>query len=270
MNKLDNLVDSIKKIKIQGATNIALESIKGYSSNPTKEAYTKLINSRPTEPLLQNSLNILKKSCNLKKDSKKLINYIKKSQDKINKFGIKLIKDDMNILVHCHSSSVISLLKYAKYKKKKFVVYTTETHPLLQGRMSAKELSKSKIPVIHLSDNAINHILDKIDLFLFGADAFTEKGVINKIGTSLYCEYLKKYNIPRYSCGVSLKYSKKIPKIEFRSGKEVWDERQKNIQVINPAFDLTNKKFLTGIVSEFGIKTYKDFIKLSKKNLNSF
>jgi len=111
----------------------------------------------------------------------------------------------------------------------------------LQGRKTAKDLAKSRIKVIIAPDMAAEQSLRKCDLFLFGADAFTKSLTINKIGTSTLVKLAKLHGIPRYSCGVSLKYANKI-KIEKRSGKEVWDERNKNIQTINPAFDKTKVK----------------------------
>jgi translation initiation factor 2B subunit (eIF-2B alpha/beta/delta family) len=65
---------------------------------------------------------------------------------------------------------------------------------------------------------------------------------------------------------VALKFTKKII-IKKRSGREVWDEREKNIEVLNPPFDKTKLKNLTGIISEFGILKKKEFVKKSKEKL---
>jgi translation initiation factor 2B subunit (eIF-2B alpha/beta/delta family) len=70
----------------------------------------------------------------------------------------------------------------------------------------------------------------------------------------------KLHNIPRYACGVSKKFTKKI-KIKLRNPKEVWAIKNKNIKVENPPFDKTPLKNLTGIISEFGVLTPKKFVK---------
>lgn len=267
--RFDKLVEDIKSVKIQGANNIAIAGINAYLLFHTKENLKKIFLARPTEPLLQNCLNILEKSKNKKQTAKKLINYIKDSNDKIAKAGSKLIKEDMNIFSHCHSSSVMEILKLAKKQKKNFVVYTLEVEPLLQGRITAEELAKNGINVIVFPDLAAEAVVRRCNLFLFGADAFLKKGVVNKLGTSMLAHLAKENNLPVYSCGDSLKYTKKI-KIEKRSGKEVWDERNKNIDVENPAFDLTKKKLLTGVISEYGILPYKEFIKKAKKTVKNF
>jgi translation initiation factor 2B subunit (eIF-2B alpha/beta/delta family) len=265
----NQILKKIKEIKIQGAENIAKKGIEAFLLQPNVKSAEWLIEARPTEPLLKNSLNILINSSNQRKDAKRILSYLEKSEEKIAKFGAQLIKSEMNIYSHCHSSTVISILKKAKKQKKNFVVYTSEVAPLYQGRMTAKELSKAGIKVIVVPDMAAETAMKKCDLFLFGADAYTKKGVVNKIGTSILCDIAKHHNIPRYSCGVSLKYIKKI-KIENRKGKEVWDERNKLIDVQYPVFDLTKPKFLTGIISEFGIFHYKSFIKRAKKTINNF
>jgi translation initiation factor 2B subunit (eIF-2B alpha/beta/delta family) len=263
--KEEHILEKIKDIKIQGANNIAKAGISLFLKDPSKEFAKRIVSIRPTEPLLQNSLEIIRKSVRKNQTAKNLLNYIDKSQEAIAKAGAKLIKEDMNIFSHCHSSTVIEILKYARQKEKKnFVVYTLEVEPLLQGRQTAEDLATAGIKVIVFPDLAAEEAIKHCDIFFFGADAFTKKGVANKIGTEMLCNLAKELNIPRYSCGVSLKYTKKL-KIEYRSGKEVWDERNKNIQVINPAFDFTNKKYLSGVISEFGVLRFDDFVKKAKK-----
>ena len=269
MEGFDKILREIKSVEIQGAENIAKAGIQAILLQPDKRSAKKLINTRPTEPFLQNSIKIILKSKNKKKTAEALLRYIKKSEDKISRFGVTLVKNNTNVFTHCHSSTVISILKLAHKKGKKFVVYNTETRPLLQGRKTAEELAKAGIKVVHVPDTAAELALKQCDLFLFGADAFLKKGVVNKVETEMLCEQAKLHNIPRYSCGISLKYAKKI-KIESRPAKEVWDERNKNIRIENPAFDLTPKKEISGVVSELGILHYKQFIKQSKKNLKIF
>lgn len=271
ISRFEKIIQDIKDIKIQGATETAKAGIKAYFLKKNHPV-NRIISARPTEPLLQNSIKILENSKEKQKKSKakKILDYIKKSQKIIAKKGSYLIKKDMNIFSHCHSTTVIEILKYAKQKRKKsFVVYTTEVEPLLQGRQTAKDLAKSKIKVIVIPDLAAEQYLKKCDLLLFGVDAFTKKGIVNKIGTSTLCMIAKDFHIPRYACGASLKFTKKI-KLEKRKPQEVWDERNKFISVENPAFDFIKKSLLTGVISEFGIQTYNQFTKTSKQNLKKF
>lgn len=267
--QFSKILSDIKSVKIQGAENVAKAGIKAFLLSPSKFAAKKILAVRPTEPLLQNAIKVLLKSDNPKETAKNFLSNLEKSHETISKKGAKLIKNDMNIYTHCHSSTVMDILKYAKKKQNKnFVVYTSEVEPLLQGRVTAKDLAKAKIKVIVSPDLAAEQSLEKCDLFLFGADAFTKSIVANKIGTSTLVNLAKDHNVPRYACGVALKITNKV-KIEKRSGKEVWDERNKKIDVINPAFDKTKLKNLSGVISEFGILPSKQFVKKAKEKLKN-
>ena len=268
--RFEKILRDIKSVEIQGARNIAIKGIGAFLLQPDEDSAKKIISQRPTEPFLQNAIKFLQNSADKKKAAKKYLEYINKAHKKIAVNGSKLIKNNMNIFTHCHSSNVVSILIYAKKKRKKnFVVYNTETQPLLQGRKTARELAKAKIRVIYLPDLAAEDALRKCDLFLFGADAYLPRKIINKTGTNMLVEIARLHNVPCYSCGESLKFTNKI-KLEIRSGKEIWDERNKNITVINPAFSALKAKKVTGVVSEFGILRYKKFIKKAKQNLKNF
>ncbi len=268
--KFDKILKDIKDVKIQGAEAIAKAGLEAYLLEPNRNSIKKIIATRPTEPMMQNFLKIASSSKNPKASAKKILDYQKKSKDKIAELGSKLIKDDMNVFSHCHSSTVIEILKYAKQKRKKnFVVYTVEVEPLLQGRKTAEDLAKVGIKVVVFPDLAAEAALRRCNIFFFGADAFTKKKLANKIGTSMLCELARAHQIPRYSCGNSLKYTNKV-KLEKRKSKEVWDERNKNITVVNPAFDSTSYRDVTGIISELGILHPKNFVKKAKANLKTW
>ena len=263
-SKFNKISKDIKSIKIQGARNIAKEGLKAYKLIPTKSSENKLLSLRPTEPLLA---NILKKADEL--SIKQLNQRLDENQDKINKQIFKLIKNNSVIFTHCHSSTVINALIYAKKKGKKFEVYNTETRPLYQGRKTAKELKKAKIKVTMFVDSAVGIALTRsqktrdVDLILLGADAVLKKGVINKVGSGMISQLAKLNKINFFILADSWKYFPKNVKIEQRDFDEVWDTETK-IKIKNPAFELIPKKYITGIISEFGKLAYSEFLKKVK------
>lgn len=265
---VDKIISDIKSVKIQGADNIAVAGIEAYLQEPTKEVMKKILDARPTEPLLQNSLKKISKSKDKKKTGQKLIKYIHSARNKVAKAGAKLIKNGDVVFTHCHSGNVLAILYEAKKQKKKFTVHTLEVEPLLQGRMTARDLARKRIKVSIFPDLAARQAMKGANILLFGVDAFTVRGLANKTGTSLLCDIAQHHRVPRYSCGNSVKLTRRL-KIEKRKGKEVWDKRNKNITVENPAFDFVKKELLTGVISEFGVLTHKQFIKKAKKNLAS-
>mgnify|MGYP006295932981 FL=1 len=172
----------------------------------------------------------------------------------------------MTVHTHCHSSSAISVLKKAG-KFKKFTVVVDETRPKEQGIKTAKELSKiENIEVILITDDAAGVALSPFiepndDLVIVGCDAIREKGIINKIGTYLLAVAASEQNIPFYVAGSTLKYDKRNEvKIEQRPSSEVY-KKIKNVNIKNPAFDITPWKYITGVITEEGIKNPKQVLK---------
>jgi len=267
MNKkkrFNQVCKNIKSIKIQGAGEIAKAGFQAYKLIPTKSSKNKLLLLRPTEPMLANVLKLADKIT-----YNQLIKKLKNNQEIINKKALKLIKNNSVIFTHCHSSTVINTLIYAKKKAKKFEVYNTETRPLYQGRKTAKELKKAGIKITMFTDSALGIALSKeqgtkkANLVLLGADAITKKGIINKTGSEVIAQIAKANKIPVYIISDSLKYSSKKTKLEQRDFKEVW--KNSKIKIKDPAFEFVKRKYITAIISELGTLSYKQFLKKVKK-----
>jgi len=289
-------VDRIKNLEVQGAENIAIEAVKSLKE-VVKNSKSKNISgiladlhhaknllflTRPTEPCMRNSLNYvmhdldydnpieLTKAICLKVDE--VIERFDKNQMIIAQIGSKKIGNGTVVFTHCHSSTILEILKQAKKQSKKFEVHNTETRPLYQGRITAREIAKLGIPVTHFVDAAARFALKKADLMLIGADAITTEGkVINKIGSELYAEIANKYDIPVYACTDSWKFDTETifgyeEEIEKRKGNEIWKDPPKGITVNNFAFEKVSPSLITGIISELGIYKPHVFIQEVKAN----
>lgn len=261
----NKICKDIKAIKIQGARNIAKAGLRAYNLVPTSYSKKKLLSLRPTEPMLENVLNLTDKI-----PYKKILEHFNLAQYKINKLVFKLIKNNDIIFTHCHSTNVVSSLIYAKKHGKKFQVYNTETRPLYQGRRTAKELRKSGIKVTMFIDSALGIALageqniKKAKKVFLGADALTRNGIINKIGSSVIAQIAKNNNTPLYIIADSWKYTnKKIP-LEKRALNEIWNKAPKNVKIKNPSFDFVHKKYINKIITEFGVLSYDGFLKRVK------
>ncbi|MFW6233547.1 MAG: hypothetical protein ACOC3Z_02705, partial [Nanoarchaeota archaeon] len=189
------------------------------------------------------------------------------SHEEINKLTFKLIKNNSVIFTHCHSSTVIKALIYAKNKGKKFTIYNTETRPLYQGRKTSKELTKAGIKNYMFLDSELGIALSneqgtkKTNIIFLGADALLKKGVVNKIGSEVIARIAKQEKIPVYILADSWKYTNKKVKMEKRNFKEVWKNKTPKIKINNFAFELIEKKYITGIITEKGKMTYNKFLK---------
>lgn len=260
----NKIIEDIKSIKIQGAKNVAKYALKAYLLYPNKESKRELLLSRPTEPMMENVLEMVDFV-----SKEKIVNHFDESQSKINTFVFQIIKNDDKIFTHCHSTNVIKSLIYSKKKGKNFEVYNTETRPLFQGRKTSKELSKAKIKVTQFVDSAIAFIIEKdgkkdkiyTTKVFIGADAILREGIINKIGSKLISEIAFKHKIPIYIIADSWKFTKNKVPIENRKLNEIWDKAPKKIRIENPAFEFVPKKYITKIISEYGVLSYDKFLK---------
>ena len=262
MNKkkvFKKIAKDIQDVKIQGAKEIAKKGFYAYSLIPTEKSKKKLLSLRPTAPLLENVLK--------KKSYKEVLKHFDFVQEKINKNVLKLIKNKDVIFTHCHSSTVVDALIYAKKNGKKFEVYNTETRPLFQGRKTFRELKKAGIKVTMFVDSAARiAMLDKqgtkkVDKVFLGADALQKQGVVNKVGSGMFAKIAYENKISVYILADSWKFSKKKIELEKRGFREIW---KKFRGIENPAFEFVEKKFITKVVNEFGTKNFDEFLKKVK------
>lgn len=262
--KFNDILKKIKEIKIQGATNVAKAALKAYSLVPGKESVERLLTSRPTEPMMKKVLDMADYF-----PKEEILRHFSQTQDRINRHSLRLIKNKDIIFTHCHSTNVSKALIYSHKKGRKFQVYITETRPLYQGRLTAREMEKAGIKVTIFVDSGFTMAIgkdskkDKIyaTKTFIGADALLKEGIINKIGSKTAAEISYLHKIPFYVFTDSWKFTKnKIP-IEQRALNEIWDKAPKGIKIKNPAFEFVPKKYITGIVTEFGIMKYEMFVK---------
>lgn len=271
MNSFDKICKDIKEVRIQGARNVAMAAAKALLIKHDKAAVKKLTNLRSTEPTLRNTIKFIFYHSNIKNGVKNSLEHFKQSQKKISKYGANLIKNGMIIYTFCHSSTVMNILKEAKKQGKKFEVYCTETRPLYQGRITAKELAKAKIPVTLFVDSGARIALKKADIAFYGCDAITPTKIYNKIGSELFALIMKKYDVPLYVATDSWKFDPATiygieEKIEKRHVQEVWPKPPKGIKISNMAFEKINPGLVTAIISELGVFMKRSFIAEVRRN----
>jgi ribose 1,5-bisphosphate isomerase len=295
--KTRKTLKKIKNLKIQGAWGIALAGVKALAdemnasdAEDRKEFLKQMLDTimvfkrvRDTEPALRNALRFI--FANARKSRERDVDELKRlvsreAKDyeqnslrvklKIAEYGARLIPHGANVLIHCHSSTLMRVLKRAHDEGKKPVVFCTETRPLYQGRISAKELSdygiKTRLVVDSASGYALRQLRDT-DLVMVGADAITSEGdLVNKVGTSLIALAAHHYDKKLYSCTGTHKFDPLtlwgVPEpIEQRPWQEVLSAkeekelkmRKKNFCVLNPAFDLTDSEHVSAYVTEIGV-----------------
>jgi len=298
--EIKKIIADIKSLKIQGARNVAKASIKALvihaknskASNPRgfyneiKKLSSVLAQTRPTEPMMRNSLESaveylyaeLKTKQSVKTLIKKFIMreelHLKKTDEdakKLFEYGAKLVPNGALVITHCHSSTVTGILKKAKNKRIK--VIACETRPRYQGRITAKELADAGIDTTLVVDGAMNLYMKKADLVMVGADSITSRGdLINKVGTATLAHIAKMHDTSFYSAAELFKYSSATfygerEKIEQRNPKEIWENSPRKVKISNPAFDVTSAKYINGYITELGVIPPPAFFSLATRKL---
>jgi ribose 1,5-bisphosphate isomerase len=278
--------DQIRRLEVQGARNVAIAAIKaiteGAKQSKTKQkdlfmkeladAKTVLFASRETEPLMRNAIRYVINSVETSKEisvnklvelvsqvSENFLENLKRSKEKIASVGSKRVSDGSKVLTHCHSSTVTNMLMRAKQEGKSFEVICTESRPVFQGRITAREMLEAGIKTTMIVDSAVRYFMNDVDLVVVGSDAITSEGnVINKIGTSMVALAAKEARTPFYVASELLKFDPATIRgdyetIEERSTTEVWKDAPSGLSIRNPAFDVTRREFIHGIISEEGV-----------------
>ncbi len=190
----------------------------------------------------------------------------------------------LNILTHCNTGwiatvdygTALSAIYQAFDAGTPLHVWVSETRPRNQGLLTTWELAAHDVPHTLIADNASGHLMQRgqIDLVLVGADRVSTQGdVCNKIGTYMKAVAAFDQRIPFYAAVPSPTIDKTwsgAPEhisIEERAGDEVRqvhglsDAAQpttvriawEHTAVLNPAFDITPARFVTGIITEHGV-----------------
>jgi methylthioribose-1-phosphate isomerase len=196
-----------------------------------------------------------------------------------------LNKDRVNVLTHCNAGwlatvdwgTALSPVYKAHEAGIPVHVWVEETRPRNQGMLTAWELLQHGVPHTVIADNAGGHLMQhgSVDLCIVGTDRTTRNGdVCNKIGTYLKALAAHDNDVPFYAAvpSSSIDWTVGAPEqvpIEERNGDEVRfvhgrldNGRPGRVEVVpqgsavaNPAFDVTPRRFVTGLITERGIAT---------------
>jgi ribose 1,5-bisphosphate isomerase len=278
--------EKIRKLQVQGARNVSIAAIKALQTmaETTKaatrkdfiaqlcEGRTLLFAARETEPLMRNAVRWLITQVEDSDERRvtELANLVSASSDKFQKslaaskdrmaeIGSKRIRDGSTIFTHCHSSTVTCMLAKAKSEGKTFEVICTETRPAFQGRITAKEMLQLGVKTTFIVDSAARSFMNDVDIVVVGADAITSEGnIVNKIGSSTIAVLAHEARKPFYAVSELLKFDPatlygEYEKIEERSRDEIWKEAPAELNVRNPAFDVTPRDLIHGVICEEGI-----------------
>jgi len=193
----------------------------------------------------------------------------------IGQFGAALLEDGQGVLTHCNAGGLatagygtaLSLFFTAQDEGKSLQIFVDETRPLLQGaRLTAWELTRRGISTTLICDSMAAQVMQegKVQAVVTGADRIAANGdTANKIGTYSLAVLAQAHQIPFYVAAptntfdLTLADGQQIP-IEQRERGEIThgfgrQTAPDDVQVYNPAFDVTPAGLIQAIITERGV-----------------
>ena len=204
-----------------------------------------------------------------------LIHEEKRATDEaIGRFGAHLMPQNGQVMTQCNAGALatagigtaLGVIRVAVEQGHQLRVFVPETRPYLQGaRLTAWELAEGGIPLTLITDNMVGHFLKngKVGAVVVGADRIASNGdTANKIGTYQIAVLARENQVPFYvaapisTLDLSIQSGEQIP-IEERPAGEVTHIRgvriAPDVEVANPAFDVTPARMITAIITERGL-----------------
>lgn len=132
-------------------------------------------------------------------------------------------------------------------------VLLAEGRPLCEGRRLAATLATAGVPVWLVVDAALPLLLSQARMVWLGADAVTDQGVFNKLGSFAAALAAREHSVPVYALAGRRKF---IPaataalKIVEMPPDEVWEEPAPGVQPRNVYFERVPLPLLRGVVVE--------------------
>lgn len=278
-------------IGVSGAFGLALAAIQSKATDreglvrDMEEARKTLFETRPTAVNLAWGLERIMKVARAGTDAAAIRNEVvgeaKKMAEedieinmRMGRNGSQLFGDNDTIMTHCNAGALatvaygtaLGVIRATRESGKKIKVIATETRPVMQGsRLTAFELKHDGIDVSLIPDTAVGYAMANglVSKVIVGADRILGTGhVYNKIGTYQVATMARQHGIPFYVAAplstFDLKSTPKDVVIEQRKASEVTGVAGRktapdDINVINPAFDMTPPELITGIITEAGV-----------------
>jgi len=288
-------------IGISGAFGLALAVLQSKATTKDEllsdlgKARKILFETRPTAVNLgwglEKIINVAKLGDSVEQIKEQVVNEAKKMADEdieinktMGKNGSVLFDDNDTIMTHCNAGALatvaygtaLGVIRATRESGKNIKVIATETRPVQQGsRLTAFELKHDGFDVSLIPDTAVGYTMANglVNKVIVGADRIVKTGhVFNKIGTYQIAIMAKQHGIPFYVAAPLSTFDMETKVedviIEMRKGSEVTGIGDKktapdDINVINPAFDITPPELISGIITEKGVakSPYEESIK---------
>jgi translation initiation factor 2B subunit (eIF-2B alpha/beta/delta family) len=151
------------------------------------------------------------------------------------------------------SEAVLAAIRKLAAEGRKPRVLVAESRPRLEGRDTARALAEAGIETWLVADAALPLLLSQASALWIGADAVTDVGVLNKIGSYTAALAAREHGVPVWAIAVRRKL---LPAgtpalgIAEMPASEIWDAAPAGVRPRNVYFEMVPLPLLRGVVVE--------------------
>jgi ribose 1,5-bisphosphate isomerase len=286
IEEVESTAADIETMEIRGAATIAAAAAEALGAQAAESEATdpegferelrraarELYETRPTAVSLPNALRFVFQGMHgetvpelresVLEASRQFRRDLENAQERLGRIGANRYQDGDVIMTHCHSTDALATVEHAVESGTDLEAIVKETRPRKQGHITAQRLRELGVPVTLIVDSAAHRYLNDVDHVLVGADSIAADGsVINKIGTSGLAVNARDRGTPIVVAAQTIKLHPETltghtVEIERREESEVISEEKRaeigDVEVLNPAFDVTPPRHVDAIVTERG------------------
>ncbi|KAG8901435.1 5'-3' exoribonuclease 2 [Tulasnella sp. 403] len=182
----------------------------------------------------------------------------------IQSFAMEKIHDGDVILVYARSSVIEKAILAAAHTGRRFSVVVIDSRPLLEGKRLLESLAAANIPTTYALLSSLSSMLPTITTVLLGAHSLHSNGSLySRAGTAIVAMMAKAQGVPVLVCCETYKFSDAVLLDSFMKNElapnDTSESRKptvvtnRNLQTLNPLYDLTPHINITAVVTEVGL-----------------
>ncbi len=157
-----------------------------------------------------------------------------------------------NIILTLSNSGSVAKLLYKLSNKKRRLIIVSESRPMFEGRIFAKDIQKRGYNVEMITESMMADAVKRCGCILTGADKILRnKNAVNKMGSLQLAILAKHFKKPFYVIADKSKFDKSVRSVQsLQESNEIWPNRPGKIRIKNLYFEEVPKSLITKIFTD--------------------
>jgi len=228
------------------------------------------------QPSMAPVLNLLNECCNLRRATNEDWNELKeqigilldgiKGRTRLMDLNVAELPEIKGTLITYSNSSTVARIIIQCHKLNRIGrVYCSESRPINEGFEMARKLYSAGIDVTLFTDAALMSKVSESEAIWVGGDAFSFRGLVNKVGSLALAHLAQSMRIPMVSLMGTDKFLSPdmLPYLRFlpQNPRELAGGEMKGVNVVNEYYEVVPHKLITHIFTENGLVSTKKALK---------